>query len=88
PMLFFSGVYFPVKVFPFAIQLIVSLIPLALGIEGMRELMVFGNSPLQILWIYIVLLLLGIVFFYIATKMIKYMEERGKTTGTLTLKWE
>jgi len=88
PILFFSGVYFPIRVFPFTVQILVSIIPLALGIEGMRQLLVFGNPPLTILWIYLSLLILGIVFFYIATKMIKLMEEKGKITGTLTLKWE
>jgi len=88
PILFLSGVYFPVRVFPFAVQIIVSLIPLALGIEGMRQLMVYNTSPFNILWIYFTLIGLGILFFILAIRMIKYMEEKGKITGTLILRWE
>lgn len=88
PILFFSGVYFPIRVFPLAMQIAISIIPLALGIEAMRQLLVFGVSSQAILWIYLTLLFLGILFFFIAVRLIKYMEKEGRRTGTLTLKWE
>jgi|FaiFalFF_MnMetaG_3_1042247.scaffolds.fasta_scaffold05573_3 ABC-2 type transport system permease protein len=88
PILFFSGVYFPIKIFPVIVQLIISIIPLALGIEGMREALILNKSLFEILWIIVLLIILGIVFFMLAIKMLAYLEKLGKTKGTLTLKWD
>ncbi len=88
PILFLSGVYFPIRLFPFVLQVIVSLIPLALGLEAVRRLLVYGSDIYSVLWAIIVLLILSFSFFVIAVKLLRYMEEQGRKTGTLTLKWE
>jgi ABC-2 type transport system permease protein len=88
PILFLSGVYFPINVFPLAIQILVSIIPLALGIEGMRELLILNKNFYDIIWVYIALIFLTIVFAYIAIKLLKKMENEGRITGSITLKWE
>jgi ABC-type polysaccharide/polyol phosphate export systems, permease component len=88
PILFFSGVYFPLKLFPIVIQIVVSIIPLALGIEGMREILILNKTLFEIIWILILLIALGIIFFVIAVKMLEYLEKLGKNQGTLTLKWD
>jgi len=88
PILFLSGVYFPIKVFPAALQILISLIPLAIGIEGMRRILVFGESLLNLYWIILLQLFLGIFFFILAVKFLKYMEKSAKVDGKLALKWE
>lgn len=88
PILFLSGVYFPIGVFPIAIQILASFIPLALGIEGLRELLVLNKSVLEISWIYALLIVLTFLFAFIAVKLLKKMEIEGRQTGTLLLKWE
>jgi ABC-2 type transport system permease protein len=88
PILFLSGVYFPIGVFPLAIQILASFVPLALGIEGLRELLVLNKSMNDVIWIYLLLVFLTFLFSFIAIKLLRKMEKEGRSKGTLTLRWE
>ncbi len=88
----FSGVYFPSigqgSPFPVSLQLVVSLIPLTIGMDVLRKA-VFApltssfpsvNEDLAILAV------LCVVFFVGAQKATGYMRERGRRNGTLVVR--
>lgn len=90
PVTIASGFYFPVKIFGIAGASIVSLIPLALGLDALRQLMIKGFNVWFLRWKLeaLILLLLGTIFMIIALKMLKYIELLAKKEGRLTLRWQ
>lgn len=90
PVTIASGFYFPVKIFGIAGASIVSLIPLALGLDALRQLMIKSFNVWFLRWKLeaLILLLLGTVFMIIALKMLKYIELLAKKEGRLTLRWQ
>jgi ABC-2 type transport system permease protein len=87
PINFISGIYFPIRALPFWIQAVASLIPLTLGIDAMRWLMM--GSAFGSLYLHIILLLaLTLVFGFLSRKALDFMERLGKKEGRLTLRWQ
>ncbi|MBI4723326.1 MAG: ABC transporter permease [Candidatus Stahlbacteria bacterium] len=91
PIYLFSGFYFPVKCLGTWVSSFASLIPLTLGLDGMRQClfgqakaMGFMSFKLEVL----ILLGMDIVFLYLAGKMHRIMEYKGKKEGTLTTRWQ
>jgi ABC-2 type transport system permease protein len=60
PMMFISGVFFPVEAFPEAIQVLARLMPLTFLADGLRQVMV-GGSGLNALWVDVVVMALWAV---------------------------
>lgn len=90
PISMLSGVYFPsvgqFSPFPFVIQALASLIPLTLGMYSLRASLFFG-ADITSLWPYLALLAAMAVILIIATKKaFKILEERGRRTGSLTVR--
>lgn len=87
PIYLASGFYFPIKNFPFWVAAAASLVPLTLGLDGMRQL-VFKSGPslgfISVEWEIIILLLLSILFIAGAKWMLDYMEKLAKKEGRLT----
>lgn len=87
PIYLASGFYFPIKNFPFWVAAAASLVPLTLGLDGMRQL-VFKSGPslgfISVKWEIIILLLLSIFFIAGAKWMLDYMEKLAKKEGRLT----
>ncbi|MCX6088081.1 MAG: ABC transporter permease [Caldiserica bacterium] len=90
PVTLASGFYFPVKFLGALGAGIVSLIPLALGLDALRQLLVKNFQFYFLSWKTEVLILiaLGIIFGFLAIKMLNYIEIMAKKEGKLTLKWE
>lgn len=90
PVTIASGFYFPVKVFGTTGAAIVSIIPLALGLDALRQLFIRGYGAWFLPWKIetIILVLLGSLFMVIALKMLNYIELLAKREGTLTLRWQ
>jgi len=88
----FSGLYFPAvgagSPFPAALQLVVSLIPLTIGMDALRK-GIFGSlassfpSAGEDL---AVLAVLCVFFFVAAQRAIGYMREKGRRDGTLVVR--
>lgn len=87
PIYLFSGFYFPIKNFSFWISAIASIIPLTLGLDGMRQL-VFKTGPtlgfISIRTEIIVLAILSVIFVFSARIMLAYMEKLAIREGRLT----
>lgn len=90
PVTIASGFYFPVKIFGIAGASIVSLIPLALGLDALRQLLIKGFNVWFLPWKIeaLILLCLGSIFMVVALKMLNYIELIAKREGRLTLRWQ
>lgn len=87
PIYLVSGFYFPIKSFPFWIAAGASIIPLTLGLDGMRQL-VFPSGPalgfMDVRTEIGILLALCVVFLAAARYLLEYMEKLAVREGRLT----
>ena len=91
PVFLLSGTYFPLKHLGFVLGIIGSLIPLSLGLDGIRQLVLPGGYQLGFLSPTveaIILAAMSVVFFFAALKLMNFMMRKGKEEGKMTLKWQ
>lgn len=88
PIYLFSGFYFPVSVMGIGIAVAGSLLPVTLGLDGIRQIFygpaAHGLLPLR--WIPPIQIALTLVFLYLARLSLRYMENLGKHEGRLTVR--
>ena len=87
PVYLVSGLYFPIQTFPRAIALGVSLIPLTLAVDAMRQLLLPGGAAAGFLPVGVemgVLLALTVVFLIAAYRLLAYMEHLSRVEGRLS----
>ena len=91
PIYVLSGMYYPVlgsRFFPSAIKFLATAIPLTLGIDGIRQLVILGgdfNSVIPHMVGLAILASLLLPFSYFA---LRKMEDISKKEGRLTLRWQ
>ncbi len=90
PIYLLSGFYFPVKYLGTGIATIAALIPLTLGLDGMRQLLFpyAGDGFIPPVYELAVLILLSGIFLVLAHHFLNYMENLAKKEGRLTLRWQ
>ncbi|MEM0449041.1 MAG: ABC transporter permease [Methanomassiliicoccales archaeon] len=91
PIYLLSGFYFPVRQLGFWVAVAGSVIPITLGLDGMRQLMFSGADVDPLLhwsWELIILMALAVVFLLGARYALRFMEHLGKKEGRLTLRWQ
>ena len=76
PMMFLSGIFFPVKMMPGFMQTISSFLPLTYASDAMRKVMVLGAGIPQISTDLIVLIVFGGVMLVLAVPLFKKMMSR------------
>ena len=87
PIYLLSGLYYPIKVFPYWLAVAASLIPLALGMDAMRQLTlprgaIYGFLPVTL---ELVLLLgLTVLFLMLARMMLGLLERKAREEARLT----
>jgi ABC-2 type transport system permease protein len=87
PVYLLSGFYFPLKSLPFWVAMAGSLIPLALGLDAMRQLVFPSGFTLGFLSVSVelgILAGLGTVFLVLARVLLTYMEKLAIREGRLT----
>ncbi len=88
PVSFVSGLYYPIRFFPFWLQVLASLVPMTLGLDLMRKMLFFGLSissePLEVA----ALASMAPVLILLAKLALDYMEQFSKKEGRLTLRWQ
>lgn len=88
PIYLFSGFYFPVSAMGVAIGIAGSILPVTLGLDGIRQVFygpaAHGLLPLR--WIPPIQIALTLVFVTLARVSLLAMENLGKREGRLTLK--
>ncbi len=91
PVYFLSGAYFPAiyaPIVPFGIQVAGSLIPMTIGLDAIRRLVINGASIMTV-WPHMIALIACIlILFPLARRTLNYMESLGKKEGRLTLRWQ
>ena len=98
PIYLVSGFWFPIKGFyymmgqpGFWIAIGASVIPITLGLDGMRQCLSGSTGELGLLplWVeLVVLIILTLVFLFLARRSLAFMENLAKKEGRLTLKWQ
>src|SRR5665647_400200 len=76
PMMFLSGVFFPIQLMPWYMQNISKLLPLTYASDALRKVMVLGAGVSQIATELIILTAFGIVMIAIALPVFKRMMTR------------
>jgi len=90
PVYLLSGFYFPVKYLGTGIATIAALIPLTLGLDGMRQLLFpyAGDGFIPAVYELSILVILSVAFLFLARYFLNYMETLAKKEGRLTLRWQ
>jgi ABC-2 type transport system permease protein len=92
PVSLISGVYFPstggFSPFPLAVQAGASLIPLTLGMDALRRTLFFGQGfgEFTIDLELVALAIMGIVLLFVSSKALKFLEDKGRRTGTIAVR--
>jgi ABC-2 type transport system permease protein len=89
PVFFAAGFYYPVNTLPVAVQIAGSFIPLTIGLDAIRQLLIAGMVGWLPLWLEIAILFAMLVGFAAGAHFsIKFMERLAKREGRLTLRWQ
>lgn len=88
PVYFVSGFYFPIRFFPFWLQAAASFIPVTLGLDGIRRVLIQGQTLLDVGLHILALIVFIIILFPLAHLGLRFMENLGKREGRLTLRWQ
>ena len=90
PVSMLSGLYFPVlggsSPFPLALQAVASLIPLTIGMDALRKTLFYGDSVAQVWPDMAVLAVMAVVLLLLSTYALKFLENRGRKEGTITVR--
>jgi ABC-2 type transport system permease protein len=76
PMMFLSGVFFPIQQMPWYMQDISKILPLTYASDALRKVMVLGAGVTQISTDLIILIVFGIVMIAIALPVFRKMMTR------------
>ncbi len=74
PMMFLSGTFFPISVMPMYLQSIAHVLPLFYVIEGLNNVMVYGNIQRAVVDL-VVTLIIAVVIFIAAVRLFKWRED-------------
>jgi len=88
PIYLLSGTNFPVAIFPRAVALVASVIPLTLGMDAMRQVLFRAEGLLPVGVEVLGLAGLAAVFLVAARLCLRYLENRAKREGRLTVRWQ
>lgn len=91
PVHFLSGFYFPVfgnRFLPLALVAVASILPLTYGLEGIRQVLIFGASLQQVLPIIAILLIFSLILIPLSVLLLRRIENYSKRVGRLTLRWQ
>lgn len=92
PVFLLTGMSFPLTVFERLLPKIVVgtilLIPLACGMDAMRQVLFRAEGVLPIGWEIAMLAAMGIVFVSLAQRTLALLERKAKTEGRLTIRWQ
>jgi ABC-2 type transport system permease protein len=88
PIHLLSGFYFPVRALGLLVGGVAALLPVTLGLDGIRQVFygpaAHGFVPLP--WIPPIQVVLTVVFLFLAHRSLQVMEELGKREGRLTVR--
>jgi ABC-2 type transport system permease protein len=74
PMMFLAGTFFPISIMPTYLQSLAHVLPLFYVIEGLNNVMVYGNLTGALIDLAVVLAI-TVVIFVLAVKLFKWRED-------------
>ena len=74
PMMFLSGTFFPISIMPTYLQTFAHILPLFYVIEGLNNVMVYGNIGGALIDMAVVLVITAVIFI-LAVKLFKWRED-------------
>jgi len=74
PMMFLSGTFFPVNSMPMWLQNVAHVLPLYYVIDGLNNVMVYGNVSAALVDLAVILVVV-VVFFALAVTFFKWRED-------------
>lgn len=74
PMMFLSGVFFPIESFPSYLQTVADFLPLTYLANGLRDTMIFGNTTGALSNLFI-LSVLAVIFVILGSKLMSWKEK-------------
>jgi ABC-2 type transport system permease protein len=88
PIFLVSGTNFPVTIFPKAVAVVASVVPLTAGMDAMRQVL-FHTPGIFDVWSEIgILSVLTVIFLISAHRCLRFLERRAKEQGKLTVRWQ
>ncbi len=90
PIYMMSGLYFPMKNMGAVMGIVASLIPLSLGLDGIRQLCLPGGESLKFISVHAeigILFVMSVVFGIASYYLLRRMERKGRIDGTLSERW-
>jgi ABC-2 type transport system permease protein len=89
PVYLLTGTNFPLRnVFPMAIAGAALLIPLAAGMDAMRQVLFRADGVIAVKWEVTLLAGLAVTFLTLAKRSLDYLERKSREEGRLTVRWE
>ncbi len=88
PVYLATGTNFPVSIFPKAVAVAASVIPLTAGMDGMRQVLFRTPGFMGVGEEMALLAALAVAFFFVARVCLRYLERRAKEEGKLTVRWQ
>jgi len=89
PVYLLTGMNFPLMgVFPFAVAAMALLIPLASGMDAMRQVLFRAEGVLGVWWEIGLLAVLSVIFLWSAKRLLDFLERKSRVEGRLTVRWE
>lgn len=88
PVYLLTGTNFPVSIFPKAVAVAASVIPLTAGMDAMRQVLFRAHGVFAVGIEMAILAVLACVFFAAAHRCLRYLERRAKEEGKLTVRWQ
>ena len=90
PVFFLSGLYFPIRALGAFGAVAAGLVPLGLGVDAMRQVLLgpAARGLMPIATEVAILAVLAVVFFFLARAALAFLESLSKREGRLTQRWQ
>jgi ABC-2 type transport system permease protein len=91
PIYFLGGVNFPLRAIGPIAGLMMATLPLAVGLDAMRQLVFAGSEVAGVLPVgteMVILAVMGVVFLVGARIALRYLEHLARREGRLSLRWQ
>ena len=95
PIYFLGGVNFPLRAIMPVAAIAIAILPLAVGLDAMRQLVFPNSDPEEVLAPMlpvnveiVILAVMGVVFLVAARLALGYLERLARREGRLTLRWQ
>ena len=88
PVYLLSGFYFPVSALGNIVASVAALVPITLGLDGIRQVLYgdLARGLLPVVWTVPILLALLVLYLFLAHRALTAMEILGKREGRLTIR--